>query len=610
MHTRDLLPHTFTMMIALPMVQAASTPCWGHRKHPPEVGNRKRKCEVRGGCGVARRQSEGCNSKKLGRNKQNMKRLMREEIMKTSRDRSRSRDRKHERSWDHSQDPSWDCPRVRKKERRRGGDKIPINVHVLIEMVKQSPALWDQADPGHSDRVVTRGIWESIFQALVPEWDEFTRKEKGLHEKQIQTRWRSLRDRFMRELAEERKLPSSSMVPKRKTYAYMESLAFLRKAAEQRQSSTNVRESDSESPPYEPEPEESATTAAEESDVPPPGPSHPSFTELPLEMETLHYQTVQGSRRGGKAVRKSRREVADFADNVLTMLSNMQKQQVSYREEQKDQLWQIEQRQQWDNEDGDLLFLKSLLPSLREMSPRWKAECKVALMTVMARFTNSSTNSSFYDPSVMAPSPAHTSTLSPPAENKPEKIPKIYTKTGDKGFSSTYTGERRPKDNLVFEALGTTDELTSAIGLAREFCLDANLQCVGELEKIQCMLQDIGSNIATPLSSARESHKANTSFNEESIQELEQWIDRYTVQLPPLTSFILPSGGKASASLHVARAVCRRAERVTFKLLQTGEADPNVGKYLNRLSDYLFTLARYAAKAEGRSETIYTRMYP
>ncbi|KAM9330812.1 corrinoid adenosyltransferase MMAB [Gastrophryne carolinensis] len=195
-------------------------------------------------------------------------------------------------------------------------------------------------------------------------------------------------------------------------------------------------------------------------------------------------------------------------------------------------------------------------------------------------------------------------------EAKEKKIPKIYTKTGDKGFSSTYTGERRPKDDVIFEALGTTDELSSAIGLAREFCLDANLQCAPELEKIQCMLQDVGSNIATPLSFARDSHKVKTSFSLEPVQELEQWIDKYTAQLPPLTSFILPSGGKASASLHLARAVCRRAERITFKLLQTGEADPNVGKYLNRLSDYLFTLARYAAKTEGRPETIYTRMHP
>ncbi|CAN2390619.1 Methylmalonic aciduria (cobalamin deficiency) cblB type [Pristimantis euphronides] len=149
-------------------------------------------------------------------------------------------------------------------------------------------------------------------------------------------------------------------------------------------------------------------------------------------------------------------------------------------------------------------------------------------MTVMAKLINSTINSSFYDPSVMAHSPAHTATLSSPPENTPEKIPKVYTKTGDKGFSNTYIGERRPKDNLMFEAVGTTDDLTSAIGLAREFCLDANLQCVTELEKIQCMLQDIGSNIATPLSSARESHKVNTSFNEDAILEMEQWIDKYS----------------------------------------------------------------------------------
>ncbi|MEE6512639.1 hypothetical protein FKM82_019766 [Ascaphus truei] len=167
-------------------------------------------------------------------------------------------------------------------------------------------------------------------------------------------------------------------------------------------------------------------------------------------------------------------------------------------------------------------------------------------------------------------------------EPKTVKVPKIYTKTGDKGFSSTYTGERRPKDDVVFEALGATDELSSAIGLAREFSLDADHPFVSELEKIQCMLQDVGSNIATPLSSARESHKVRTSFSVAPVQELEQWIDKYTALLPPLTNFILPSGGKSSAALHVARSVCRRAERIVFRVIQSGEADPNVGKYLNR----------------------------
>uniref|UniRef100_A0A8D0GVW1 Metabolism of cobalamin associated B n=1 Tax=Sphenodon punctatus TaxID=8508 RepID=A0A8D0GVW1_SPHPU len=139
-------------------------------------------------------------------------------------------------------------------------------------------------------------------------------------------------------------------------------------------------------------------------------------------------------------------------------------------------------------------------------------------------------------------------------------------------FSSTFTGERRAKDNQVFEALGTTDELSSAIGLAA----------------VQCMLQDVGSNIATPLSSAREAHLKRTSFTDQPILELEQWIDKYSEQLPPLTAFILPSGGKSSAALHFARALCRRAERC----------------------DYLFVLARYAAMKEGKEETIYVKDEP
>uniref|UniRef100_A0A3B4B1C8 Corrinoid adenosyltransferase MMAB n=1 Tax=Periophthalmus magnuspinnatus TaxID=409849 RepID=A0A3B4B1C8_9GOBI len=182
------------------------------------------------------------------------------------------------------------------------------------------------------------------------------------------------------------------------------------------------------------------------------------------------------------------------------------------------------------------------------------------------------------------------------------KIPKIYTKTGDK-FSSTFTGERRPKENQIFEALGNTDELSSAI-LAREYCLEKGHTFTDQLDKIQCILQDVGSNIATPQSSAREIH-IRTEFTNSSTADLENWIDQFTEELPPLTHFILPSGGKSSATLHLARTICRRAERVA-PIVRSGEADPDVAKFLN-LSDYLFTVARYAAMKEGKEEKIYLR---
>lgn len=187
------------------------------------------------------------------------------------------------------------------------------------------------------------------------------------------------------------------------------------------------------------------------------------------------------------------------------------------------------------------------------------------------------------------------------------RIPKIYTKTGDKGFSSTFTGERRPKEDHIFEALGTADELSSAIGLAREFCIDKGHTFTDQLDKIQCVLQDVGSNIATPRSSARESHIKKTKFSTQPVADLENWIDQFTEELPPLTNFILPSGGKSSAALHVARTVCRRAERSVAPIVRSGEADADVAKFLNRLSDYLFTVARYTALKEGNKERIYRR---
>uniref|UniRef100_A0A8B9YVC5 Corrinoid adenosyltransferase MMAB n=1 Tax=Bos mutus grunniens TaxID=30521 RepID=A0A8B9YVC5_BOSMU len=142
---------------------------------------------------------------------------------------------------------------------------------------------------------------------------------------------------------------------------------------------------------------------------------------------------------------------------------------------------------------------------------------------------------------------------------------------------------------------------------AMELIAEKGHPFVEELQKIQCSLQDVGSALATPRSSAREAHLKHATFEAGPILELEQWIDKYSHQLPPLTAFILPSGGKSSSALHFCRAVCRRAERRVVPLVQTGETDANVVKFLNRLSDYLFTLARYTAMKEGNPEKIHKK---
>lgn len=188
------------------------------------------------------------------------------------------------------------------------------------------------------------------------------------------------------------------------------------------------------------------------------------------------------------------------------------------------------------------------------------------------------------------------------------QVPHIYTRGGDKGTSATFTGERRPKDDRLFEALGATDELSSCVGMAREFCDEAGHDVGDRLEKIQCVLQDVCSVIATPRPTARESHLKKTAFNKDLVTELEHWIDEYQDQLPPLKNFILASGGKSSTQLHLARTVCRRAERRVVPLVRNSQMDNEPARYLNRLSDFLFAAARYVAHKEGRTERIYRRV--
>ncbi|KAI9505295.1 Adenosylcobalamin biosynthesis, ATP:cob(I)alamin adenosyltransferase-like protein [Coemansia spiralis] len=203
-----------------------------------------------------------------------------------------------------------------------------------------------------------------------------------------------------------------------------------------------------------------------------------------------------------------------------------------------------------------------------------------------------------------------TITIKSPGEVKsyPATI-KVYTRTGDKGTSSLFTGERRGKDDAVFEALGTTDELSSTLGLAIAHLQTQQNekvdQLVSRLEIIQCLLQDVGSNVATPLKSNSQAKIKRTRFDADGhhCKSLELWIDEMSPDLPVHRSFILPSGGLAASTLHVARAICRRAERTLVPLID--DIDKETFMFVNRLSDFLFVAARWAAMAQRITEKIY-----
>lgn len=182
---------------------------------------------------------------------------------------------------------------------------------------------------------------------------------------------------------------------------------------------------------------------------------------------------------------------------------------------------------------------------------------------------------------------------------------KIYTKTGDKGETSLFTGQRVPKNDPFIEALGSVDECNSALGAAVALLptTPEMMQIRAQLEIIQHALFDVGAALATPRTRATNSKLDMTRFDHEAIELLEKWIDSMEEKLPPLKEFILPGGHPSGALLHVARSICRRAERRVLPLHQNADVTDNVIIYLNRLSDYLFSLSRYVNFLNKSPET-------
>jgi cob(I)alamin adenosyltransferase len=176
---------------------------------------------------------------------------------------------------------------------------------------------------------------------------------------------------------------------------------------------------------------------------------------------------------------------------------------------------------------------------------------------------------------------------------------KIYTKTGDKGNTSLIGGTKVPKSDIRIDTYGTVDELNSWIGLINDQLADEEFRPV--LKEIQDRLFTIGSSLATDAD--KEPKMKLPDLHAADIEFLEKKIDEMTAQLPTMKSFILPGGHVAVSSIHVTRCVCRRAERLAVGMQQHELfVDQQVIQYLNRLSDYLFTLARYAGQKLGAEE--------
>lgn len=177
-------------------------------------------------------------------------------------------------------------------------------------------------------------------------------------------------------------------------------------------------------------------------------------------------------------------------------------------------------------------------------------------------------------------------------------MPKIFTKTGDKGETGRFDGTRVPKNDPLIEVNGTIDECNSIIGVARSFIDDERLD--GILKDYQSQLLVAGSEVTNV------NHDERLPFiTDDNITAMENLIDELEEELPVLTNFILPAGGKASAQLHLARTASRKVERRLVYLRASAEVNPVLLAYFNRLSDTLFVLARYAAKLDGIEDEVW-----
>ncbi len=176
---------------------------------------------------------------------------------------------------------------------------------------------------------------------------------------------------------------------------------------------------------------------------------------------------------------------------------------------------------------------------------------------------------------------------------------KIYTKTGDAGQTGLIDGSRVPKDDGRVAAYGEVDELSAVLGLARSHGRDEAVRSL--LHGIQKDLFALGAQLADPQARIG-SRKRKAAVTPAQVEALEQAIDRREAALPPLQAFVLPGGAPEAAFLHLARTVCRRAERATVSLARRERLDPLLIAYLNRLSDLLFVLAREANHRAGEAE--------